>query len=209
MNATRSGIIAASLASLLTGVFVFAFAIPGNRRMRDARRELHALQADVQCHQAVTAGLTDLWREVRDLADQTADFDRAIPAAHQFTETHRRLSQDAVACQLRRRSIQPGRVVPLAALQHESLGRLPRGVMVQPVVVELEGSLSSLMEFFVRLGGWERTHSVERAVLRRVSSERSEVTRTTARRPPTIACELLIHTYFMPRTGGDLLARRD
>lgn len=209
MNAARSGIIASIIALALTGIFVAVFAVPGHRRMREARRELHAVQADVQCQQVVTAGLTDLWREVRDLSDQTADFDLAVPSNHQFAETHRRLSQEAVACGLRRRAIQPGRVVPLAGLQREHLNRLPREVMVQPVLVELEGSLGSLLDFFVRLNEWERAHSIERATVRRVAAESQQTTRSAARRSPTLACELLIHTYFLPRASGETLARRD
>ncbi len=203
MKLSRGILISGGIASGLVAAFVFGLLIPGQRKLRAQRHSVESLQAALASEQEEVKQLAAVYSEVEQLAGRMREFEKLVPCNHDFAETYRSLSEMVESSGLHRVSIQPER--PEALGKSEWTRGIPRGgdVMVQPVTLQVEGTLDTVAKFLTSLESWTRLNRIERVTLR---LSESGAGRSRAPAGQRVSCTMAISTFYLPRRDAGSVA---
>ena len=178
----KPNILVLSLIGAVTIAFGLCAVAPGHRRLSAARAETHQIESAMMAQAARIVAIDSLVAEVRELSEQTAHFDAAIPSEPDLggflTELTAILERNGLENQI----LQPRPARPAAVGE----------VFVQPVTVQCEGRFESLFNAWREVELMNRLTQVERLHVRgdpehpgriRVEASLNVYYRTTRRSP--------------------------
>jgi Tfp pilus assembly protein PilO len=187
MNRMKLNALAFGIVIVLTAGFMFGFAMPGTRKLREHRTRIDSETAQIKAEQERLGNVGELYASIVELDAAMSRFRERLPQQQNFGEFLNSVSENLKASGVEDFAVQPKPPVALESAKLPPPLAIAAGTTILPVRITFDGPLTQLVEFQRRMEELPRLSQIESMTLANDEAN-----------PGHVRIEMVLLTFCLP-----------